>query len=289
MSWTLSAFADEAGPFIEDQIQALNQADIDHVDLRQVDEITITDLPLDHARKVRAKLDAADIRVAMFGSPMGKIDLADDFDIDRNRLLHLAQLKDIFNCNAVRIFSYYNKTAALPDDQHAAQSIDRLRQLTDIAAKHDLVLYHENEAGIFGQSVAAVRQIRDALRGPHFKLIFDFNNYHHAGENVWDAWLQLRDATDAFHLKDSQFNDAGEMQMVPVGQGEGRVPEILADAAARNWQGPLTLEPHLQFSNAVQSTGPSGIANQAYADMTPAECFAIAAQAAHQQINAATQ
>ena len=286
MAWILSAFADEAGAAMDDQIRALQMANIDHVDLRQVDDITIVDLPLDHAEQVRAKLDAAGIKVGMFGSPIGKIDVADDFEIDRKRLAHLGKLKDVFDCRAVRLFSYYDKEGDSPDE-HRRQSLERLQRLTDDAARLELVLYHENERGIYGESIEAVCQIRDALRGEHFKLIFDFNNYHHAGENVWAGWLALRDTTDAFHLKDSKFTESGDMHMVPVGQGEGRVPKILADAAKRGWDGPLTLEPHLQFSKAVQATGPGGVANQSFADMTAEECFLVAAEAAHQQIAAA--
>jgi sugar phosphate isomerase/epimerase len=276
MTWPLSAFADEAGDTTEQQIAALRRAGIKHIDIRSIDGFNCTVLPLDKARSIRRQLDAAGIRAAMFGSPIGKIDIADDFAIDTAKLAHLGQLKDILGCRAVRIFSYYNK-GQQPRDQWQKESLSRLRQLRDQAAKLGLMLYHENEHAIFGEYLADVQTIAKELRdGKTLGLIFDFDNYNQAGEDVRQYWEQLRTTTDAIHLKDSDKNK----QHVPVGQGNGRVREILADALARGWQGPLTLEPHLSYSKAVLATGPGGQINQELAGLTPAESFHVAAEAA---------
>ena len=89
MTWTLSAFADEADMQIGEQIRALHEAGYRYIDLRGVNGYNITELPEDEARTVRRRLDDADIRVHMFGSPIGKIDIADDFEIDHLKLMHL--------------------------------------------------------------------------------------------------------------------------------------------------------------------------------------------------------
>ena len=116
MKWPLSAFADEAGGQIDEQIKALHREGIDRIDLRGVNGHNITVLPLDLAEEIRAKLDAAGVTVQMYGSPIGKIDIADDVQSDLDRLTHLGKLKPILGCGAVRFFSYYNKTE-LPENQ----------------------------------------------------------------------------------------------------------------------------------------------------------------------------
>lgn len=277
MTWTLSAFADEAGTSTDEQIAALKQAGFTHIDPRNVDGHNIAALPVDAAEAAKKKLDAAGITVAMFGSPLGKIDIADGMQGELDQLDHLAEMKKVFGCDAVRIFSYYNK-AEKPLDEWATASIDRLKQLRDRAAQHGLVLYHENERHIYGDRLEQVLHIADELRGESFKLIFDFDNYNQSGDDVWDNWLALRDRTDAIHLKDSTAPP--DPMHVPAGQGNGQIPRILADALERGWAGPMTLEPHVAHSNAVMATGPSGVANQALADMTPAEAFQVAADAA---------
>jgi sugar phosphate isomerase/epimerase len=89
----------------------------------------------------------------------------------------------------------------------------------------------------------------------------------------------LRDVTDSFHLKDSK-QAGGRYQHVPIGQGDGQAPKILADAVARGWDGPVALEPHLSHSGAVAATGPSGVANEAFSNMPHAESFSVAAETA---------
>ena len=287
MTWTLSAFADEAGESVDTQIDALKQAGFKHIDLRTVDGINISELPLDHARAVKGKLDAAGIRVNMFGSPLGKIDIADDFAIDQRKLEHLAKLSKVLDCRAIRIFSYYNKKQATMDVWQN-EALSRLKKLSEQAAGENLVLYHENEAGIFGDHCKQVLVIAQTLRSVagigssshggagSFGLIFDFDNYNRGGDNVWENWTQLKDYTDAFHLKDS--NSQGHH--VPIGMGSGQAERILADAVACGWRGPLSVEPHLKHSKAVLATHPGTPANQAFADKDARECFQIATQAA---------
>jgi len=275
MPWTFSAFADEAGLEITEQIAALQKAGLKHIDLRNLPGHSIVDLPVDEANAIKAQLDDAGISVNMFGSPIGKIDIADDFKIDLGRLDHLARMRDVFGCSDVRMFSYYNKDEK-PIEEFAEIALDRLQQLKDKAGELGLVLFHENECHIYGDIIEQVLDLARLRDGKTFKLIYDFDNYHQSGDDCWSNWEKLRDKTDAIHFKESDANN----QHVPLGTGAGQVRKILADAVSRGWSGPVILEPHLAHSAAVMATGPSGAANQALQDMTPAEVFQIAADAA---------
>lgn len=276
--WTLSAFSDEAGSSIEDQISATQEAGLQFLDLRGVDGFNIAALPAENAQNIKRKLDAAGLQVQMLGSPLGKIDIADPFESEAAKLRHLAHVGDILGCPGVRIFSYYNK-GGVPHQEWQAESLRRLSGLRDIAREEGLVLFHENERHIFGDLgddvLVIARELRDEAS---FKMIFDFDNFNQSGEDVWAIWQVLAGLTDAFHLKDSTTGN----QHVPVGQGSGRVREILADAVARGWSGPLAVEPHLQHSKAVMATGPSGQSNQAFASMSANQAFQVACGAAKQ-------
>ncbi len=281
----LSALSDEAGDSCQEQIRAIERVGLKFLDLRAMDGFNVSVLPEERARCIRSQLDAAGLQVAMFGSPIGKIDLADDMQGDLDKLRHLGKLADILGCRRVRIFSYYNRKAKLPQKEFRRQALDRLGQLKQLAAKLRLTLYIENEMGIFGEKCGEMellaRTFRDGADGV-VRLIFDFDNYNVARENVWENWLKLREVTDAFHLKDSVWADDQTLYHVPVGQGQGAVKKILADAVRRGWTGPLTVEPHLQHSAAVLATGTSGAANATYAKMPAAESFHIACQAARE-------
>lgn len=281
MAWILSAFADEGGDPIQTQVENLRQAGYTHVDLRSVNGHNISELPMDVAENAARTLIGGDIKVCMFGSPIGKIDITDDFAIDQKKLAHLGRMKDVFGCAQVRIFSYYNKKKK-PLDQWQAESLRRLELLKEQAVGLGLKLFNENERHIFGDPCDHVKVIAETLRdGDVFNLIFDFDNYHQGGEDVWANWQQLKAFTDAFHLKDSDEH----CHHVPIGQGAGRAREILTDALAEGWEGPVILEPHLSHSPAVMATGPSGEANQKLKNMSPAETFQIGAAAARKLLD----
>ncbi|MEI8194556.1 MAG: TIM barrel protein [Phycisphaerae bacterium] len=284
MPCILSAFADESGSSGAEQIAGLRRAGFKHIDIRSIDGHNITVLPLEQARQIRPQLDAAGIGVNMFGSPLGKIDLADDFSTDVAKLRHMGALAPILGCTDIRIFSYYNKTAK-PHAAFQREALERLDELAKVASDLGLVLYHENESNIFGDKAADVLTIARELRAKWgngkgcFRMIFDFGNYNNGREDVWQCWQMLRDSTDAFHLKDNVWQDPATIHHVPVGQGGGQVVRILTDAVTRKFTGPLTVEPHLQHSAAVAATGPSGIANAAYSQMSAADSFHIACMA----------
>ena len=292
MTWQLSTYPDEGGGTCAQQIAGLRQAGIKRLDIRMMDGFNISVMPPDHAKRVREQLDAAGISCAMFGSPIGKIDLADDFNIDLEKLRHLAALAPILNCRVVRIFSYFNRKAAAPYEEYRKEALRRLRELKTAARDLGLILYHENETAVFGDRAEEVLIIVNELRdtpstatngnaSQTFRTIFDFGNFNAGRENVWNNWVKLRDFTDAIHLKDSLWTagDKSEIHYVPAGQGGCFVREILADGVKRRFSGPISIESHLAQSAAVAAVGPTGVVNQMYSSMPPDASFQIACAA----------
>jgi len=275
MPWTLSAFADEAGGSTDEQLQALADGGLKRIDPRNVDGHNIAELPLDVAEQVAKRYEAAGIRVNMFGSPIGKIDIADDLQTDLDKLEHLGRLKGVFGCDAVRMFSYFNKADA-PLDQWRAKAMDNLRRLRDKAGQLGLVLYHENESDIFGDHSDRVLEIAELRDGKTFKLIYDFANYIRTGEAGWDTWRKMKDKTDYFHFKDQKTTG----EHTPMGEGDTDARRILEDAAKAGWEGGCTLEPHLKFSKAVLATHASGTGSQALADLDEKQLMQVAIERA---------
>ena len=276
MTWRLSGFVDEAGLSIEEQLEAAKQSQLRYIDLRGIGDGNISSLPADQASAVRSQLDAAGLTVNMFGSPIGKIDITDGVRSDLDKLEHLARMADIFDCRAVRVFSYFNKTGIDPVTW-GQQAIERLGTLRAKAMELGLSIWLENERHIFGDRLPEVMRILDELHdGESFRMIFDFDNFNQSGDNCYANWQKLKGRVDAFHLKDS----TKEAMHVPIGQGAGYAREILTEAKASGWQGSLSLEPHLAHSPAVMATGPHGEANQALSDLSPTEAFVFATEEA---------
>ncbi|QQE13501.1 sugar phosphate isomerase/epimerase [Planctomycetota bacterium] len=272
----LSAFTDEASSSIDAQITAAQRANLTHLDLRSIDDYNITNLPPYVAKEIAAKLKAANLSVCMFGSPIGKIDINDDLNIDIEKLNHLADLAPILGTNKVRIFSYYNN-ANLPKDQWQAEAMHRLHQLSLVAEKRDMVLYHENESDIFGDHPDDIVTI-SSLRSDNFKLIYDFANFLRTSATPDESWSKLKSITDCFHLKDQKLDN----QHTPIGLGDTNSPAILTEAITNGFTGPIIVEPHLTHSEAVLATHSTGTGDLSLASLPPAETFHIAVTTAQQ-------
>lgn len=272
MKWVLSAFADEAADAATDQIAALTEAGLAWIDPRSVDGTNICELPAERAKAFKQQLDGAGIRVSMFGSPIGKTDVTDDLQIEFDRLDHLAVMREILDADAVRMFSFYNKTE-LPRDQWKQRAFEKLTALRDRAGQLGLVLYHENETEVYGDHPDQIMELAELRDGKSFKLIYDFANYQRTGVEPWANWQRLKPVTDCFHFKDQKTSG----DHVPIGQGDTLAKKIVADAAASGWDGPCTVEPHLYMSDAVLATNVHGRGDTSLQGKSRSELFAIAA------------
>ena len=58
-----------------------------------------------------------------------------------------------------------------------------------------------------------------------------------------DAWPLLADVSTHIHIKDSVLADRS---IVPAGEGDGQIRELLQALVKRGYRGYLTLEPHLK-------------------------------------------
>ena len=68
----LSAFADEAGTTLAEQIAALKRNGIDYIEPRNINGKPILTLTDDELKAVKTELDKNGIKVNSLGSPIGK-------------------------------------------------------------------------------------------------------------------------------------------------------------------------------------------------------------------------
>ena len=236
----ISAFADEIGDDLDLQISTLKENDVGNIEFRGVWGKNVLDLTKNEIAAV--KLAAADegIGFSAVASPLGKFGLDRNFQCEIDSLNQALEFAEILEAPFVRLFSYYVPHGSTAAD-HRSQVIDRLSQLIQIAEKSSVMLAHENEAGIYGESVSCCLDLFESLVSPAFTGIFDFSNFVVAGEDAYKAWTTLRPHITYFHVKD---ND-GKGSVVPAGQGIGQIQRILAEAFADGFDNFISLEPHL--------------------------------------------
>ena len=173
MGFRLSAFADEAGSGIGEQILALVENGISYLEIRGVDGENISDMTTEKAKEIRKRLDDAGISVWSLGSPYGKIGIGDDFGPHLEKFKHGMELADLFGAKHIRLFSFYVPQGEA--EGYYDEVMARLEKFQEAARGSGVILCHENEKGIFGDTAARCAQIHREF--PVIKAVFDPANF----------------------------------------------------------------------------------------------------------------
>lgn len=231
------AFSDEASADIDKQIKALIRNNLQGMEIRNVDGTNVSDITTDKAKEVKNKLDANGLCVWSIGSPIGKINLSDDFSKHLDKFKHTLEIAKTLGSHNIRLFSFYPPKLKNPDN-YKNEVIDRLGQFCEIAKGYDIVLCHENEKGIYGDTSERCLEIHKAL--PDIKGVFDPANFVQCGVDTLKAWEMLKEYIYYMHIKDALPSGF----VVPAGKGVGNVQKIAQEYISLGGTN-FTIEPHL--------------------------------------------
>ena len=252
----LSAFSDEIDPAIGPQVEHCRANGVTHIELRMVDKINVLDFTSGQRTAVKTALDAGGLGVISIGSPIGKVAIDKPWQEHFDRFKIAVDAAEYFGAPFIRIFSYYpvGGEGRGPTDGLRDEVVKRFRQKVDYIKDRNVTLVHENEKGIYGESVKHCVELMQAIDSPKLRTAFDFANFVQAKERPIDNWPALKPYTVHIHVKDAKLSDG---TVVPAGHGDGDIEAILKDAYASGYRGFLSLEPHLKVAgHSYGETGP---------------------------------
>jgi sugar phosphate isomerase/epimerase len=253
-TFTLTGFADEIADDLDTQLDVLTDLGVEYLDLRSVWGTNVLDLGPDAVDTVERRLDERGIGVSAIGSPIGKVGIGDDFDAHLDRFETALDRAERFGADYIRLFSYWMPEGDDPA-VHRDEVVRRMRAKAERAADRGVVLLHENEKDIYGDTPERCRDIVTAVDSPHLRLIFDPANYLEIGVTPYpDALLQVVEFVEFLHVKDAVRGERGAIR--PAGEGDGRITDTARAFADRGFSGFASLEPHL--AEADEMGGYSG-------------------------------
>ena len=227
----LCAFSDEYNSDLDAQIEGLKKNGISLMEIRNVNGVNIAKMSEEMARDRAAKLAEAGISVWSIGSPLGKVDINEDFEEYKKLVHHVCRLANIFGTKRIRMFSFFN-AYDMPEIV-----VERLKEMVAIGAQYGVEMCHENEKKVFGDVASRVEYLRDNV--PGMKFVYDPANYLQCDQDCGEALDALLDSTAYFHIKDVI---SATQEMVPAGYGDGRIDDMLCRIQEDTV---LTVEPHL--------------------------------------------
>lgn len=238
------AFADEASPMIDEQINAMKKNLLDGLEIRNVDLINISNISDSKAREVRKKIEAANLKVWSIGSPIGKVNIEkDSFEEHTEKFKRTLEIAQILGAENIRIFSFF--TPYENRDSYRDNVINKLSCFVELSKGSGITLCHENEKGIYGDIPERCVEIHKML--PEIKAVFDPANYVQCGVDTLKAWEMIKPYVKYMHIKDA----LADGNVVPAGKGIGNVKYILEDYL-KNVGDCVTVEPHLTVFNGLK-------------------------------------
>jgi sugar phosphate isomerase/epimerase len=254
--WKLSGFADEIDPDLQTQCDVLTEVGIRYVEFRSAWGINVLDLDDKQIDQAASILAANNLSVSSIGSPIGKINIDDDFDAHVTRMDRALTVARKLKAPYIRVFSFFLRPDQSPE-AHREEVIRRMRVLAEMAQLTGVVLLHENEKEIFGDIPGRVLDIVKSVNLPSLKLAWDAANYVQVGVTPFtEAYQILRPHTVYIQIKDAVLATG---EVVPAGDGDGQLRDTVRALAADGFDGFFSMEPHL--GSAHQLGGFSGPEN----------------------------
>lgn len=245
----ISGFADEIDKDLDIQIEVLHELGQKYIVFRGADGKGVTAHSIEDMKRVKERLDAAGIKVSSLGSPIGKIQITDDFAPHFETYKHVVELAKILDTKYIRMFSFF-----IPEgedaDQYEEEVCARLEKFIEYAKEQDMILLHENEKDIYGDVAYRCLNLMKKFYGDHFKCIFDFANFVQCKQDTWEAYEMLKEYITYIHVKDAIMETA---EVVVPGTGDGKLMEIFKALDEAGYEGFLSLEPHLVNFGALTS------------------------------------
>jgi 3-dehydroshikimate dehydratase len=260
----LSAFADEIGPDPREQIAVLNACRIRYIEFRSIHKTNVLALSDEQIREFKKLLDGEGFKLSAIGSPVGKYPIDQPFEPHLDKLKRAMELCGVFGTPNIRIFSYYppgNDPNFDPKNwpAHREEVIRRMHVKTELASKAGLVLFHENEHRIYGDSPDRVRDLLATVNSPSLRGAYDAANYTFCDYDPIEGWEKTKEFTAHFHIKDWKKGGhaAGHEHGVIAGWGDGHIAHSIRDAVKRGYRGFAVMEPHLRGGGPTGGhTGP---------------------------------
>jgi len=272
--WTLSGFADEVSADLDEQCRVFNDLGIGYVEFRGAWDTNVLDLDDDQLDRAANTLAAHGLRTSSVGSPIGKIGIYDDFEAHLRRLDRALQVAARLTARIVRIFSFWMPEGDDPAI-HRDEVLRRMAALCDRAAGSGVILAHENEKGIYGNTPQRCLDIVESVGSPGLRLTWDAANFVQCGVRPHtEGFAMLRPYLEYLQVKDA-LRATGEV--VVAGDGDGEVRETIRALHADGFDGFFSLEPHLSAVGALGGfSGPElfGTAHAAFTRLLEDEAIA---------------
>lgn len=267
--WTLSGFGDEIDRDPHVQVAVLQALGANHIEVRSAWGTNIVDLDGDQLAALHQVFTDREMSVSAIASPVGKVDVALPIQHEVDRLTSAIRAAHLLGTRYIRIFSFY-RAEGVTVESIRDDVLVRMRALADLAEDNDVILLHENEKDIYGDTPRRCLDIIESVGSTSLRVAWDSANFIQVGETslVREGYEVLRPYLEYLQVKDA-LSSTG--QVTPAGLGDGQLLQTLVALRDDGYAGFASLEPHLTDVNALGGFSGAtafGVAARAFRELT---------------------
>lgn len=263
-TWQLSGFGDEIDPNPAVQAAVLLALGASHIEVRSAWGVNVSEMTSNQMAVLKEVLDANGLFTSAVASPIGKVDIRLPVEHEVQRLQRIISVAERLDTKYIRIFSFYPADGQGPDDIRE-DVLTRMRALAEEAERAGVVLLHENEKGIYGDTPLRVLDIMTSVNSPALRVAWDNANFVQVGVKPYtEGYAMLRPYLEYLQVKDAMMATG---TVVPAGEGDGELEATIAALKADGYAGFASLEPHLDSAHELGGfSGPVafGVAARAF-------------------------
>ena len=262
----LTGIADEAGDSIDSQIAATKALGWEYIEARFLSvgnhkKGSIHEIPEEAFSLAVEALNEAEIKVCGIGSTIGNWahSITDPFDITEGEVERCITRMKILGTSIVRVMSYSileDENENDHEDQLFEERIKRLKKIITRFEDNGITPVHENCMNYGGMSISHAQKLQNEI--PQMKWVFDTGNpvfnadrsapRPYPRQDAWDFYQALKENIVHVHIKDGSWDNLkNECTFTMHGEGDGKVKEILSDLKKTNYEGFISIEPHLSL------------------------------------------
>ena len=260
----LTGIADEAGDSINSQIAATKALGWEHIEARflsvgNFEKGSIHEIPEEAFNLAVDALNEAEIIVCGIGSTIGNWahSITDPFDITEGEVERCITRMKVLGSSIVRIMSYSILEDENENDHENQFFEERIKRLKNIITRFEdngITPVHENCMNYGGMSTSHALKLQNEI--PQMKWVFDTGNpvfnadrsapRPYPRQDAWSFYQALKENIVHVHIKDGIWDNLkNECTFTMPGEGDGKVKEILSDLKKTNYEGFISIEPHI--------------------------------------------
>ena len=260
----LTGIADEAGDSINSQIAATKALGWEHIEARflsvgNFEKGSIHEIPEEAFNLAVDALNEAEIKVCGIGSTIGNWahSITDPFDITEGEVERCITRMKVLGSSIVRIMSYSILEDENENDHENQFFEERIKRLKNIITRFEdngITPVHENCMNYGGMSTSHALKLQNEI--PQMKWVFDTGNpvfnadrsapRPYQRQDAWSFYQALKENIVHVHIKDGIWDNLkNECTFTMPGEGDGKVEEILSDLKKTNYEGFISIEPHI--------------------------------------------